>query len=81
MQTLILDKTGTITVGDRRATRFTPLSNWTRRDVARAAYLASLFETTPEGRSIVALAEELGGKPEHGLDEARGLDFRHVGRR
>jgi len=75
VQTLILDKTGTITVGDRQATRFTPLGNWTRRDVARAAYLASFFDTTPEGRSIVALAEEQGGKPEHRLDGARGLDF------
>jgi K+-transporting ATPase ATPase B chain len=46
VQTLILDKTGTITVGDRQATRFAPLGNWTKRDVARAAYLASFFDTT-----------------------------------
>jgi K+-transporting ATPase ATPase B chain len=75
VQTLILDKTGTITIGDRRATRFIPLVNWTRKDVATAAYLASFFDTTPEGRSIVAFAEEQGGKPEYGIDGARGLDF------
>jgi potassium-transporting ATPase ATP-binding subunit len=75
VQTLILDKTGTITVGDRRATRFIPLGNWTRRDVARAAYLASFFDTTPEGRSIVAFVEEQDGKPERSLEGARGLDF------
>jgi K+-transporting ATPase ATPase B chain len=75
VQTLILDKTGTITVGDRRATRFLPLSNWTTRDVAKAAYLASFFDTTPEGRSVVAFAEQQDGRPEGGLDGARGLDF------
>ena len=75
VQTLILDKTGTITVGDRRATRFIPLSNWTRGDVAKAAYLASFFDTTPEGRSVVAFAEEQGGRSERQLDGARGLDF------
>ena len=75
VQTLILDKTGTITIGDRRATRFMPLSNWTTRDVARAAYLASFFDTTPEGRSVVAFAEQQDGRPEGGLDGARGLDF------
>jgi len=75
VQTLILDKTGTITVGDRRANRFVALGNWARRDVARAAYLASFFDTTPEGRSVVAFAEEQEGRTEHGLDGARGLDF------
>jgi potassium-transporting ATPase ATP-binding subunit len=75
VQTLILDKTGTITVGDRQATRMIPLGNWTTRDVARAAYLASVFDTTPEGRSVVAFAEKQGGKPDQSLDGARGLDF------
>ena len=75
VQTLILDKTGTITVGDRQATRFVPLGNWTMRHVARAAYLASFFDTTPEGRSVVAFAEQQDGRPEGGLDRARGLDF------
>ena len=75
VHTLILDKTGTITFGDRQATRLVPLNNCTRRDFAGAAYLASFFDTTPEGRSIVAFAEQQGGKPERGLDEARGLDF------
>ena len=75
VHTLILDKTGTITVGDRQATRLASLGNWTRKDVARAAYLASFFDTTPEGRSIVAFAEQQGGKPDRGLDGARGLDF------
>jgi potassium-transporting ATPase ATP-binding subunit len=75
VQTLILDKTGTITVGDRQATRLIPLGNWVRRDVARAAYLGSFYDTTPEGRSVLAFAEQQGGKPDQSLDGARGLDF------
>jgi len=55
---LLLDKTGTITLGNRQATRFVPLSGVDERDVAHAAMLSSLSDETPEGRSIVALAKE-----------------------
>ncbi len=55
---LLLDKTGTITLGNRQATRFVPLSGVDERDVAHAAMLSSLADETPEGRSIVALARE-----------------------
>ena len=54
---LLLDKTGTITIGDRAASEFRPLSGVTTDELARAALLASLADETPEGRSIVALAQ------------------------
>ena len=55
VHTLMLDKTGTITMGNRQATDFIPLAGCPRSDLSEAAYLASLFDTTPEGRTIVAL--------------------------
>ncbi len=58
---LLLDKTGTITLGNRQATRFVPLTGVDERDVARAAMLSSLSDETPEGRSIVMLAKEKYG--------------------
>jgi K+-transporting ATPase ATPase B chain len=58
---LLLDKTGTITLGNRQATRFVPLTGVDEREVARAAMLSSLADETPEGRSIVALARERYG--------------------
>jgi potassium-transporting ATPase ATP-binding subunit len=57
VDTLLLDKTGTITYGNRLATAFIPAPGFTDRDVAVAALLASLSDETPEGRSIVALAK------------------------
>jgi len=75
VQTLILDKTGTITMGNRRATQFIPLRGFVERDVAQAAWLASHFDTTPEGRSVVAFAEQTGGRVELSLAQAKGLDF------
>ena len=54
--TLLLDKTGTITIGDRQATEFVPLPGIAEGDLIGAARLSSLADTTPEGRSIVALA-------------------------
>lgn len=54
---LILDKTGTITLGNRMASEFIPLSGATEEEFAQAAYLASLSDETPEGRSIVVLAK------------------------
>src|SRR5258706_6116664 len=58
---LLLDKTGTITLGNRQATRFVPLQGVDERDLARAAMLSSLSDETPEGRSIVMLAKEKYG--------------------
>jgi len=58
VQTLLLDKTGTITLGNRMASDFFPASGHTEEEVADAAQLASLADETPEGRSIVVLAKE-----------------------
>jgi K+-transporting ATPase ATPase B chain len=58
---LLLDKTGTITLGNRQASRFVPLHGVDERDLARAALLSSLPDETPEGRSIVTLAKEKYG--------------------
>ncbi len=58
---LLLDKTGTITIGDRQATEFVPVGGTAVRDLAEAVGLASLDDTTPEGRSILVLAREKYG--------------------
>jgi len=58
VDTLLLDKTGTITLGNRQATSFRPVKGVTEQDLADAAQLASLADETPEGRSIVVLAKE-----------------------
>jgi K+-transporting ATPase ATPase B chain len=58
VDTLLLDKTGTITLGNRQATEFLPLPGIAEHDLADAAQLASLSDETPEGRSIVVLAKE-----------------------
>ena len=61
VDTLLLDKTGTITLGNRQATQFLPVRGIAERDLADAAQLASLSDETPEGRSIVVLAKEKYG--------------------
>jgi K+-transporting ATPase ATPase B chain len=61
VDTLLLDKTGTITLGNRQATEFKPLCSATEQELADAAQLASLADETPEGRSIVVLAKEKYG--------------------
>jgi potassium-transporting ATPase ATP-binding subunit len=61
VDTLLLDKTGTITLGNRQATEFMPLRGVTEQELADAAQLASLADETPEGRSIVVLAKEKYG--------------------
>ena len=58
VNTLLLDKTGTITLGNRQATEFIPLPGVTENELADAAQLSSLADETPEGRSIVVLAKE-----------------------
>jgi K+-transporting ATPase ATPase B chain len=67
VNTLLLDKTGTITLGDRQASRFVPAPGIKDTELADAAQLSSLADETPEGRSIVVLAKE-----EYGL---RGREF------
>ena len=59
---LLLDKTGTITYGDRQATAFYPLTGVTEVELRQAAILTSLADPTPEGKSVVALAKERGEK-------------------
>jgi K+-transporting ATPase ATPase B chain len=67
VQTLLLDKTGTITLGNRMASDFFPAGGHTEEEVADAAQLASLADETPEGRSIVVLAKERFGIREREL--------------
>ena len=77
VNTLLLDKTGTITLGNRQASRFIPAPAVTEQELADAAQLSSLADETPEGRSIVVLAKEkygLRGR-ELGSHEARFVPF------
>jgi K+-transporting ATPase ATPase B chain len=71
VDTLLLDKTGTITLGNRQATAFRPVRGVTEQELADAAQLASLADETPEGRSIVVLAKENYG--------IRGRDMAELG--
>jgi K+-transporting ATPase ATPase B chain len=61
INTLLLDKTGTITIGNRQAVEFLPLDGVTDAELAEAAQLSSLADETPEGRSVVVLAKEKYG--------------------
>ncbi|GHG21023.1 potassium-transporting ATPase subunit KdpB [Paracoccus aerius] len=70
---LLLDKTGTITFGNRMADEFVPVAGVTEREVAEAAWLASLADDTPEGKSTVALAVQQHGFVESG--QRQGADF------
>jgi K+-transporting ATPase ATPase B chain len=67
VQTLLLDKTGTITLGNRMASRFIPVPEVSEQRLAEAAQVASLADETPEGRSIVVLAKERFGIRERDL--------------
>jgi len=71
VDTLLLDKTGTITLGNRQATEFKPLRGVSEQELADAAQLASLADETPEGRSIVVLAKEKYGIRGRDLAEIR----------
>ncbi|MHB8451340.1 MAG: potassium-transporting ATPase subunit KdpB [Mycobacteriales bacterium] len=73
VNTLLLDKTGTITLGNREAVEFIPLGEVTGSELADAAQLASLADETPEGRSIVVLAKE-----RHGLRERQEGELGHA---
>ena len=77
VNTLLLDKTGTITLGNRQASRFVPAPGVSEQELADAAQLSSLADETPEGRSIVVLAKEkygLRGR-ELGNHDARFVPF------
>jgi K+-transporting ATPase ATPase B chain len=69
IDTILLDKTGTITLGNRMASEFMPLPGVSHTELALAAQLASLADETPEGRSIVVLAKERHGLPSREIDE------------
>ncbi len=72
---LLLDKTGTITLGNRQASSFIPAPGVSERDLADAAQLASLADETPEGRSIVVLAKEKFGLRGRELQDASFVPF------
>jgi potassium-transporting ATPase ATP-binding subunit len=73
--TLLLDKTGTITLGNRQAAELLPLAGVAEADLADAAQLSSLSDETPEGRSIVVLAKERYGLRERRLADATLIPF------
>ena len=75
VQTLLLDKTGTITTGDREASDFIPTSGHQPSELLQAALLASHFDSTPEGRSVVTNSALRGARPTADLGKAKGLDF------
>ncbi|WP_411104687.1 potassium-transporting ATPase subunit KdpB [Streptomyces sp. cmx-4-9] len=73
VSTLLLDKTGTITLGNRQASEFVPVRGVTEAELADAAQLSSLADETPEGRSVVVLAKE-----EYGLRERHQGELAHA---
>ncbi|WKG06717.1 potassium-transporting ATPase subunit KdpB [Mycolicibacterium sp. HK-90] len=78
VNTLLLDKTGTITLGNRQAAAFVPLSGITAEQLADAAQLSSLADETPEGRSIVVFAKQeygLRARTPGELDQAHWVEF------
>ncbi|MFE4750995.1 potassium-transporting ATPase subunit KdpB [Streptomyces mirabilis] len=75
VSTLLLDKTGTITLGNRQASEFVPVTGTTEAEVADAAQLSSLADETPEGRSIVVLAKEKYGLRERHQGELAGAEW------
>ncbi|MFD8150623.1 potassium-transporting ATPase subunit KdpB [Streptomyces sp. NPDC059720] len=75
VSTLLLDKTGTITLGNRRAAAFEPVNGVGAAELADAAQLSSLADETPEGRSVVVLAKERYGLRERALTGASWIPF------
>jgi potassium-transporting ATPase ATP-binding subunit len=75
VNTLLLDKTGTITIGNRQATEFLPVGGTTPAELADAAQLSSMADYTPEGRSIVVLAKSSYGLRERAEGELQGAEF------
>ncbi|WP_201305047.1 potassium-transporting ATPase subunit KdpB [Streptomyces sp. GS7] len=75
VSTLLLDKTGTITYGNRQASEFVPVQGVTEAEVAEAAQLSSLADETPEGRSIVVLAMDKYELPERHQEDLTGAEW------
>ena len=75
ISTILLDKTGTITYGNRQAVQFVPLGGHTEKEVAEAALMASLGDETPEGKSIAKLAHEMNGFHEPELKKVSMVPF------
>ena len=75
VNTLLLDKTGTITIGNRQATEFLPVDGVSAEALADAAQLSSMADYTPEGRSIVVLAKDQYGLRERHEGELQGAEF------
>ncbi|HEY9723892.1 MAG TPA: potassium-transporting ATPase subunit KdpB, partial [Oscillatoriaceae cyanobacterium] len=75
IDTLILDKTGTITYGNRMAAEYFGVGGHTADEVARVAMLASWHDSTPEGRSVVVLSTRMGVKHDPSWDAGVGLEF------
>jgi potassium-transporting ATPase ATP-binding subunit len=75
VSTLILDKTGTITLGNRLAEEFIPINNHSMEEIAHVALASSIFDDTPEGKSILRLAERLGATVHFQRDQAEAVDF------
>lgn len=75
INTLVLDKTGTITLGNRLAEEFIPVNGHSLEDVAKVALAASVFDETPEGKSIVRLAEQIGATVTFDRSKAEGIEF------
>lgn len=75
IDTLLLDKTGTITIGNRKATRFIPLGGASPSEVARVAGLASMADQTPEGKSILDLARQQAAVEEETPSGATFIEF------
>lgn len=75
INTLVLDKTGTITLGNRLAEEFIPVNGYSVKDIAQIALNASVFDETPEGKSIVILAEKLGATVTFDRSASEGIEF------
>lgn len=75
INTIILDKTGTITYGNRMASEFIPVQGTLPEDLNRAAVASSLHDETPEGRSIIELGKKLG-VPEPDISGSEGVEFK-----
>jgi potassium-transporting ATPase ATP-binding subunit len=75
VNTLVLDKTGTITLGNRLAEEFIPINGHSMSEIANVAWAASIFDNTPEGKSIVRLAERLVARFDFDSNQAEGVDF------
>ncbi len=75
VNTLVLDKTGTITLGNRLAEGFIPVNGHSIEQIAYVALAASIFDETPEGKSIFRLAEKLGAKIDFDPEKAEAVEF------